>query len=94
MSTGGLERIHDRLDEVLGSTSRIALDVAVIRAEHAAVRATVEAMTSTQREHDQRIQTLEDDRHKLRGMLVGVAASGAAGGVGVGAIFRLFGLVP
>lgn len=90
----GLNRVHDRLDEVLNGVSDIRTDVAVIRAENGAVKATVAALTAGQVEHDKRIANLEHDRSRLTGVLTGVGIASATGGVGAGAILRLLGVIP
>jgi len=94
VSATGMERVHDRLDEVLTSVSAVAVDVAVIRAENSAVKAAVAALTAGQVEHDKRITAIEHDRSKLSGLLVGVGAVSASGSLGIGAILRLMGVLP
>lgn len=94
MTSTGLDRVHERLDQIQGSVGRVEIDVAVIRAENSAIKTSVAALTAGQMEHDNRIASLEHDRSKAFGALAGVAAAGAAGGAGLGAILRLFGVVP
>ena len=94
MTTSGMERVHDRLDEVLTSVGSVAIDVAVIRAENSAVKTAVAALTAGQAEHDKRITAIEHDRSKLSGLLVGVGAVSASGSLGLGAVLRLMGLLP
>jgi hypothetical protein len=89
-----MERVHDRLDEVLTSVGAVAIDVAVIRAENAAVKTAVAALTAGQADHDKRITAIEHDRSKLSGLLVGVGAVSASGSLGLGAVLRLMGLLP
>ena len=94
MTASGIERVHDRLDEVLDAVRSISTDTAVLRAEHTAVRTTVEAMRARQEEHDTRLRSLESDRSSLRGWGIGIATSSAVGGAGLGAVLRLLGVVP
>ena len=94
MTTTGMDRVHDRLDEVLTSVNSVAVDVAVIRAENSAVKSAVAALTAGAAEHDKRITAIEHDRSKLSGLLVGVGAVSASGSLGIGAILRLMGLLP
>lgn len=94
MTATGLDRVHDRLDGIAETLTRIQLDTAVMRSENAAIGATVAALGANAKEHDARIAALEHDRSRAFGVLAGVGTASAAGGVGLGAVFRLFGLVP
>lgn len=94
MTSSGLERVHDRLDEVISRLNTIGTDVAVMRAEHTAVKTTVEALSQRQEEHDKRLQSLEHDRSSLRGWGIGIATSSAVGGAGLGAVLRSLGVIP